>query len=92
MEIIIGAVVVIFIFILLKAKSFTPNYKYKNNIVNGLNEAGLIHQARNLNTILTNDNEISQDIWLSINESRSDDLSVEEAYQKIDTILLKNGL
>lgn len=92
MEIIIGIVVILVIVLMIKMKSFSPNYKYKNSIVKGLKEASLIQKARNIDAVLCKDNELSKEIWLSIDESRNENLSVEEAYQKIDSILLKNGM
>ena len=93
MEILIGIAVVIAAYLFIrKYNAFKPDYDYKNKMVAGLKGAGLLRQANAIEVILTQKTSLSEEIWLSISKSRINEESIEEACQKVDAILLENGI
>ncbi len=93
MEILIAIAVVIAAYLFIrKYRSFKPDYDYKNKMVAGLKGAGLLRQANAIEVILGQKTPLSEQLWLSINESRANQESIEEACQKVDAILLENGI
>ena len=89
--IVIAGIVAVYLFIR-KYKSFKPDHEYKNKIVSGFRGAGFFRQANAVEVILGQKTSLSEQIWLSINESRINGEAIEEACQKIDAILLENGI
>ena len=93
MEILIAIVVVIAAYLIIrKYRSFKPDYDYKNKMVAGLKGAGLLRQANAIEVILGQKTPLSEQIWLSISKSRINEEAIEEACQKVDAILLENGV
>ena len=61
-------------------------------MVAGLKGAGLLRQAKTIEVILGQNTPLSEQIWLSISKSRINEEAIEEACQKVDAILLENGI
>jgi len=91
MEILIAIAVAAYLFIR-KYRTFKPDYDYKNKMVTGFKGAGLLQQANAIEVILGQNTPLSEQIWLSISKSRINEESIEEACQKVDAILLENGI